>query len=1023
MSFGELAVQNARGQAPLFGQPTGALAFHAALSRASTVAARPTGLPGQRSGPTVQTVAEEPLPDEAAAEPAPGEAGSAFGPEGAEEGIRRVPYQSGQPLDQIYLDAGFGHGQGDLAAQRAATPGLDPHAFGNRPAAPPDAERRLEEGTEIIVLDEVRLDYLEEQRTLLGQVMPSASTDSQATRRDEQIGALATSIVGEIMYATEGQAVPDIDAVAATIAARAPNDPVFQQALRWAKGEVAGTFQAQGRTPDQIGALLEAGQAGDFARVEQLAKEQLIGAADAATRDLGANATGDAQAAAVHARLGVYATYVTGDPAYLVALRRGGSAALHEVLVERPIREVLAIGERGGEDWADQAMAKLRAVTDPATHTPQQVQEIMADPRIMHLIQQGLRSADRLHDRDAGPIGPIGGSQGTFLADLSVAAQNTFATDQGTPGKGKQIVDQIAAFIVDPANYSDDQARHVVATMVRGATYEAASAGYVVLGLAVEAAARNAGVEQFQNLGSSLHGVRDGVKIELSLQLQGLHDRAVEHGQALTVPLDSFGRTLPADERATMVERMLHADPELRAQIEADAQELALLPERLQTTQAAFAAYAPDLGGVAAFQETSRHLEQEVWPAYQIEPTNPMWLLRSERNFAYHFAGRLAVGSLATRFVADSAYEVLFGPKPGMPATTGDFRALDRVFGHGMLSSALFAKNAYDLWQVEAPTDGDLSDWLVYGSDKAFIPIHTMMAGAALMNAVTWDGGRKWLFSNPHLPSWLGSNPAGLTPNQRVLDYWHAQIDTLRISAERKEFYKFLTTGVAKDPLDLGYALVDGYSALAYTIHGDYWRTLAYSLSVAGDLAFLTGPGALTGGKLTWLNRAAPWLAARSGLFWTGVGTILMLAASGVNYGKGRYDRAHEYDDETADFLRLLGLNDPEVARALSKGKTVRFDHDAPWRGFPGYYPDMEAEGSAGPFLVEAFQRAGYDPYEAMAWINRAGWTPEQANLLADHIKHTTNLKPDQAGYEDRYFADVARFAAEHDIPWPTATA
>src|SRR5688572_27045974 len=101
---------------------------------------------------------------------------------GPETGIKIFVVEPGGPWPyQMYRDTPFGYETNDqLRAQRAATPQLDLNPFGNRPGASEWADYSLQAGDKIIVLDEVRLGYLEEQRELLDDVMPSASTDSQA---------------------------------------------------------------------------------------------------------------------------------------------------------------------------------------------------------------------------------------------------------------------------------------------------------------------------------------------------------------------------------------------------------------------------------------------------------------------------------------------------------------------------------------------------------------------------------------------------------------------------------------------------------------------------------------------------------------------------------------------------------------------------------------------------------------------------------------------------------------------------
>src|SRR6185503_18805976 len=109
-----------------------------------------------------------------------------FGPHEAEEGVYVYVMDRDGPWPfQYYRRTDFGYDTNEeWHAQLAATPWLDPKAFGNRPGAPANADHALQPGQYIIVLDSTRLDYLEQQRALLGSINRTVGNQVERETRD-----------------------------------------------------------------------------------------------------------------------------------------------------------------------------------------------------------------------------------------------------------------------------------------------------------------------------------------------------------------------------------------------------------------------------------------------------------------------------------------------------------------------------------------------------------------------------------------------------------------------------------------------------------------------------------------------------------------------------------------------------------------------------------------------------------------------------------------------------------------------
>lgn len=341
-----------------------------------------------------------------------------------------------------------------LHDQLAATPQLDPKAFGNRPGAPADIDRALESCDKVYVLDSDRLGLLDNQRQALATASDPKKTEAE---RDTAKDDLVVAIAQEVDQASLGQGVPsfgrdangdgklegsEFSPLVAPIAERAPKDPVFIDALNQVREMKERSWKADGRTTDQLGKIAEAGDRGDYAAVTAETKRQLVALAD------GTEGPDAAKITALTKRAGIYQAYVGGDEKqYLAAVQEGTKQAVQELRVERPVRELQAAWGKGGTDGAKAFLAKLRETTDTKDALPGSGSLLASDPRVQGLVDQSI---------DA-----IAGSQSTgedrraqmqALLDLGSSCQTILYNDGNKAGAGKTFVDHVADRIVDKMN-------------------------------------------------------------------------------------------------------------------------------------------------------------------------------------------------------------------------------------------------------------------------------------------------------------------------------------------------------------------------------------------------------------------------------------------------------------------------------------------------------------------------------------------------------------------------------------------
>jgi hypothetical protein len=462
-----------------------------------------------------QTPKKAPLPAE---KPKPPVAAALHAWNEAPAGISQYKTEPGLWPFRIYDKAGIDPTDNKaLHEQLVATPELDPKAFGNRPAAAPDADKALENCDTINVLSPERLALLERQRTALATASDSTKTEAERnTARDDLIVAIAD----EIDLATVGQGAPTfgtdrnndkkVDVNEASdltrpILERAPNDPVFVEAFNEAREIKETKWKAEGRTDDQIGVIAKAGDAKDYGKVTSETKKQLVELALAA-------GPGEAeQITALTNRANIYMNFSAGDPEkYQAALETGVEQAIKEIRVDRKVDELTTAFGKGDLGGAQAFLAKLREQTSTKDTLPGSGSLLASDPRVMSMID---KSIDAL--AGAGPRDGDGREQAKAVTDLAEASQNILYNDGGKPGKGKEVVDHIAQYVVgkmrsklagDQMNVLDQQRFFEIVSQKdmqgRGTSLLSAMSAYS----AVEADKRKGDIDTDPNSYSAING-------------------------------------------------------------------------------------------------------------------------------------------------------------------------------------------------------------------------------------------------------------------------------------------------------------------------------------------------------------------------------------------------------------------------------------------------------------------------------------------------------------------------------------
>lgn len=824
-----------------------------------------------------------------------------------------------------------------LDANLAATPSLDRKPFGDRPANAPNDVYHLPVGQSVVVLDSTRLSYLEQQRTQLQAIEQGPAKD-----RANASSELTASVYQELLYASTQQSVPNVDGLASTLRARAPQDKAYQGAIDDAAGMLQKTLSSQGRTADQLGKIDAAAASGDMNGVRKLVHDQIVAAAGT---DQGSQALGD-----ITARASVYLTYAGGDPRFAAAVQSGIDDAKRTILIDRPSQAVVDAYKQHG---AASAMQTLANVTDPQTATIGQVSAIMADSRVQGVVQQALR--DTASWQGNGPNRPT-----DVLKSLSAACQHAIESDQGTNGTGKAAVDRIAAYIVAqadgvPPDSGQDVFQNVQYT--RQVFADAGREGNVALAFAVGAQARLYRNDIYASC--VLDGARQGLD-GFASDVKSLKDKLSDDGAFASEPLANWGGAGTPAEQSALIEKLFAANPKAAKQFEDDSAGIPALQEAADGIQAAVTAYGGELKGVQGFDTDipkSMQSGQYMWsvsdssnvvaalhsadslgivsPGAKQEPTNTLWLQRSMRK-VYEQIGKHLIGSLA----ADGADSVL--SPSGAKIALSVWKRANKTLG----AELYFQNAAYSLGEASS---GGLFSALQNGASA----IRQELGGVSYALSAGIPAGK--------LPSLRPDS--GETPLAKTYASLSESIDSLDISAGARSTLKMSTKFLLQDTSDLASAILGITEAVDDFSKGKPIQGVGELLNSAGYATLLTGSGI----DAAELPEGATVLGL-SGEAWDLIGGPTVAVAALLVTSAEAYENSHTHDGDDKQALISIGVH-PDVAEQLAKHATS-FDGSPP---------------SAGPFLTQYFKYGNATQKEMVDWLNSL--TPHQADAIASALK------------------------------------
>lgn len=870
-----------------------------------------------------------------------------FAPGAPELGIQQTPLVTGSsPYDvlqqqQVFAQPKLANDTPLLDANLAATPSLDRQPFGTRPANPVNAVYSLPPGTQVTVLDPTRLGLLEQERTQLG-----AAESAPAAQRSASVATLSATIYQELTYAGTRQSVPDSQALAASIRARAPQDATFQQAVDDAVKLYDGTLNAQGRTKSQLGAIDQAAAAGNWAQVRALAAQQITATVG---KDQGSTALGD-----ITARGSVYLTYAGGDPHFAQAIQAAIGDARKSVLIDRPVASVLAAYQHGG---AAAAMQTLANVTDPQTATPAQVAQIMADARVQTLVKQVLHGL-------ASYQGDGNNAPSQVIDYLSAACEHATESDQGTPGLGKAAVDRIATYFVAEADGippGDGLDFFQDTRLTQQVFADSAGQGNVSLALAVASQAN-----RYLNpiYGSAaLDGVRQGLDA-LSSSVSGLDKQTAQDAAFLSVPISDWGGDSTPAQQQALIQKLLADNPADAQKLNDDGNQIAQMQETTDSVRMAVAEYSSELHGVTGFDvdaPTSYTPGQYDWQVANTpsvtkalaalptlagagkpgstaptQPsTNTLWLQRSLRKVVEQI-GKKLIANLAT----DGPDRVL---------TPGGAKLVTKVWSRvnkGLGTVLYFQNAAYSLGEA---ADGGLSSLLTNGVSG----IRQELAGVSYAMSTAIPGN---MLSSIRPGS-------GATPLAQGYESLAAQIDELGLPKVAASPLKIGIHLAMQDTSDLASMILGAVEAGQEYSSGETLQGVGNTLNALGYAALLTGPG-IDASELP----AGATVLGLDATGWTGIGAVLVLAGAAIYTAATAYSHSHAYDGNDQQFLEGMGVHS-NVAAELAKHAT----------SLDGQPP------SAGPFLAAYFREGHQSQQQMVSWLN--GLTPKQADAIASAIK------------------------------------
>jgi hypothetical protein len=927
-----------------------------------------------------------------------------------------------------------------LQQNLAATPWLDPQAFGTRPGNGQCSLTDMPIGATVTMLDPQRLQFLNEQRQALGGAPGLAGELSgpqakllSPEEREQMLAPVAKPIVDEINYALLNKGVvsdADIDAVTTAIAARAPNDRAFQQALGMARAQVFASRDSDGRTPGQVGKLQQDQAAGNLDQLKRDMHDQLTTVAQAALKDSGGDSA--AALAAITQRLGVYQTYFGKTNGDLVKAVAGD--VQQQVLVKDPVQSVVdaynnGLKKGGSRQAALDAAAQWQLVTDPNKKMPGQVSAITNT--LMNTPVNGTDAEPvlkKIVDGLADGMTSVYGDDQTSktMNALCAALQHTYDSDPPKlPGAsanaarpGQTMVNQLTGYLLQTFKSRQD-VRQVVgtnpSTLIELLQSGVQNDGDVAVVASIAAQSNRAGDKLYTNIADS--AIATGLDAYRKKTLDPLAAQTGTDAIAYTQGPKEFGDlndATQANQALTALKRTPHGG-DVFNDIAASGDAY----DRLQKMKATLDSYAGDMSG-AGFDKAatpspywganSKDVVDALASAIKAVPTPPKPGSADDIDQTqWWWQSRVMTG--ATAYYAKQLGQVLMPAAPDGTRPPGfvnwfgneakGITGTVTIAKNGLLGGLFAINGAYVLNSLQSPS----KDQLMNVDNALFAGLYTGVGVTTSLDALS-PNWKKTLF---------GTTEKGdaATLQRKMLDTLLQKFDGWETKDLTKTIFKNSARTLLASSGDVATLVIAGGGLIPLFADPttNPGHEVAYGLAGASDFGSALAKQVITtrteqaladvaaqqtlasAGKGAAQSAAKQFLWGMGEDWWTGAGLAGNIVAAGVQYMANQYDVAHKGDQGVTQYLLALGVK-PEVAEPFARHATT-----------------LTSGESAGPAIDAYFRAMGLGTPEMVAWMNKAP-NGHVADVIASHFKRIDPSKDKDGHYvlSKDQFADIQQF-------------
>jgi hypothetical protein len=381
---------------------------------------------------------------------------------------------------------------------------------------------------------------------------------------------LATLVQQDLQLATRYAAIPgdNVKGLKTDLLALKPGDQAFENIVNIEVDKALTDWDAQGRTHEVWDPLIQAAEAGDWGKFEEVLLQQFGTAA-------ATNPT--TQAVADHKKM--LLTFGPQDPAFRTAVEGGAN----EFLVGRPQRAANEVAQAYEQGGATAGAEKLRELTDPSKVDPLTAALIFKESKptidkIVGYLGEAGQNSERGYSSEL-LVEPL-----FVFRDLSAAADSASRSSEGMP-EVSRVAGQLNSNDFTTMLTSRDDIGHILQRNGVGEGYGVT----LLLEMATQSKASGD-----MDTASDLTGiVREGI----NTLKDNVRNRVGDLGEAalpLIEPMANWGTAVGEDK----FKQWLDAHPELLAKIDEELAKVDIAGYQLNRAIDAVNQYAPKLDGV-----------------------------------------------------------------------------------------------------------------------------------------------------------------------------------------------------------------------------------------------------------------------------------------------------------------------------------------------------------------------------------------------------------------------------------------